>query len=99
MPSPNSCALIEIKHAEPAGMSRLGQNRTLWDVRFTPKSGHWLSVLGCPLCAKSGHSALQQGLALFDHLVGAGEKRFRNLDAERLGGCDIDDKLDFGRLL
>src|SRR5262249_55674118 len=25
------------------------------DVRFTPKSGHWLSVLGCPLCAKSGH--------------------------------------------
>src|SRR6516165_1148158 len=55
MPSANSCALIEIKHAEPAGMSRLGQNRTLWDVRFTPKSGHWLSVLGCPLCAKSRH--------------------------------------------
>jgi hypothetical protein len=23
------------------------------DVRFTPKSGHWLSPLGCPLCAKS----------------------------------------------
>jgi hypothetical protein len=30
MPSPNSYALIEIKHAEPAGMSRLAQNRTLW---------------------------------------------------------------------
>jgi hypothetical protein len=29
------------------------------DVRFTLKSGHWLSVSGCPLCAKSGHSALQ----------------------------------------
>jgi hypothetical protein len=25
------------------------------DVRFTPKSGHWLSALGC--CAKSGHVA------------------------------------------
>jgi len=25
------------------------------DVRFTPKSGHWLSVSECPLCAKSGH--------------------------------------------
>jgi hypothetical protein len=25
------------------------------DVRFTPESGHWLSVLGCPLCANSGH--------------------------------------------
>ena len=24
-------------------------------VRFTPESGHWLSVLGCPLCAKSRH--------------------------------------------
>src|SRR5262249_12866569 len=23
------------------------------DVRFTPKSGHWNSVLKCPLCAKS----------------------------------------------
>jgi hypothetical protein len=25
------------------------------DVRFTPKSGHRLSALGRPLCAKSGH--------------------------------------------
>jgi hypothetical protein len=25
------------------------------DVCFTPESGHWLSALGCPLCAKSGH--------------------------------------------
>jgi hypothetical protein len=24
-------------------------------VRFTPKSGHSLSVLECPLCAKSRH--------------------------------------------
>ena len=24
------------------------------DVRFTPKSGHWNSVVECPLCAKSG---------------------------------------------
>jgi hypothetical protein len=23
------------------------------NVRFTPKSGHWLSPLGCPLCATS----------------------------------------------
>src|SRR5262249_1873200 len=34
------------------------------DVRFTPKSGHWLSVPRCPLCAKCGHRGL------FDHLVG-----------------------------
>ena len=29
------------------------------DVRFTPKSRHRNSVVECPLCAKSGHSALQ----------------------------------------
>jgi hypothetical protein len=29
------------------------------NVRFTPKSGHWFRMLGCPLCAKSRHSALQ----------------------------------------
>src|SRR5262249_11093925 len=28
----------------------------LSDVCFTPNSGHWLSAVGCPLCAKSRHS-------------------------------------------
>jgi hypothetical protein len=32
---------------------------SLHDVRFTPESGLWNSVAECPLCAKSGHSALQ----------------------------------------
>ena len=41
------------------------------NVYFTPKSGHWNSVVECPLCAKSGHSALRQGTLLFDYLVGA----------------------------
>src|SRR5262249_13403085 len=27
------------------------------NVRFTPKSRHWLSVSRCPLCAKSRHSS------------------------------------------
>ena len=39
----------------------------------SPKSGHWNSVAECPLCATSGHSALQT-LGLFDHLVDAGKK-------------------------
>jgi hypothetical protein len=29
-------------------------------VRFTPESGHYRSANKYPLCAKSGHSALQQ---------------------------------------
>ena len=32
----------------------------LFDVRFTPESGHQLIALGCPLNAKSGH---RKGLA------------------------------------
>ena len=68
------------------------------DVRFTPKSGHWLSVLGCPLCARSRLMQCSKKV-LFNHLVSECKKRFRNLDAERLGDCDINDKLDFGRLL
>jgi hypothetical protein len=37
------------------------------NVRFTPKSGHRNSVVECPLCAKSRHSALRQKISLFDH--------------------------------
>jgi hypothetical protein len=38
--------------------SRLVAREQLWDnVRFTPESGHQLSALGCPLCAKSARRA------------------------------------------
>src|SRR5215472_15344481 len=46
--------------------------------RFTPKSGHWLSALGCPLCAKSRYSAVRRNTSLFDHLVGAQLPNLRN---------------------
>ena len=34
----------------------------------------------------------------FDHLVGDGEHVRRNGEAERLGGREVDDELEFGRL-
>ena len=35
----------------------------------------------------------------FDHLVGAGEERGRDVKAESLGGLEIDHELELGRLL
>ena len=49
--------------------SRAGMVAQSSDVRFTPKSGHSLPRPACPLCAKSGHYAVQQFRQLFDHLV------------------------------
>src|SRR5262249_40503282 len=47
--------------------------------------------------ASDGTSAVHP--PLFDHLVGAGEKRFRNGQSERLGGLEVYDQLEFGRQL
>ena len=41
----------------------------------------------------------QQTASSFDHLVGARDKRHRRGEAEHFGGLEVDDKLEFGRLL
>jgi hypothetical protein len=43
---------------------------------------------------KQTHAAEQKG-SLFDQFVGAADQRQRHCDAERLGGLEIDDQLDF----
>jgi hypothetical protein len=35
----------------------------------------------------------------FDYLIGLGEQRRRNRQAERLSGLEVDDEFEFGRLL
>src|SRR5947207_13131160 len=42
---------------------------------------------------------LQTNLQLFDHLIGAGEERRGNVDADRLGGFQIDHEIELGCLL
>src|SRR5262245_965660 len=39
------------------------------------------------------------GNALFDHLVGASEQRRGHGEAERIGGREINEEIEFGRLL
>jgi len=42
---------------------------------------------------------VHEGRVLFDHLVGAQQKRLRNVQAERLRGRKIEDQIELGRLL
>src|SRR5262245_5768697 len=58
-----------------------------------PKADMSQYVGQCPLCARSGHWT-----GLLDHLVGADEQCGRNVEAERLGSLEIDDR-QVGRLL
>ena len=44
-------------------------------------------------------TALQQKSVLFDHLVGEHEEVVWHFDPERPGGVEIDDEIEFGRLL
>ena len=50
-------------------------------------------TMECPLLCQE--RTLRQ---LFDHLVGAGEQRGGQGQAERLGSLEVDDKLELGRL-
>ena len=43
--------------------------------------------------------AVQQKTSLFDHLVGERQERLGDRQAERLGGLEVDDQVELGRLL
>src|SRR5450755_1528124 len=49
-------------------------------------------------CHEETH-APQQTITLFYHLVGAGEHDRRHIEAERLGGLEVEHRLVFGRRL
>ena len=69
------------------------------DVGFTPENGRWTDIPGGPLCATTGLMHRRTQHLLFDHFVGAGEKRRRDFNTERFCGLEIDDKQEFGGLL
>jgi hypothetical protein len=64
------------------------------DVRSTPISGAIADIAAPPLSAKTGCEQSQQTNSLFDHLVGAGEQRWRHGEPEHSGGLGVDGQLE-----
>jgi hypothetical protein len=63
-----------------------------------PGSGPQHVLTACRRSAQKATYAAQQ-MQLFDQLVGAQQERFRDFQAERPSGGQVDDKIELGRLL
>src|SRR5215831_16564760 len=67
------------------------------------RTRHQLLTEQCPLYPSKQTSRVRRRMsalcASLDHLVGAGEQRRRHLEAERLGGGQVNDEIELGRLL
>src|SRR5262249_29311429 len=85
---------------------RLGGSLTTFST-VSVKSRHMQCTTACPLYPRKRTCAVQLAMSALgqkrtlptslNHLVGGSHQRRRNCEAQRLGGLEIDDKLDFGR--
>src|SRR5262249_52129123 len=56
--APGPCRVADHRLTDVRFGSKADIREGATDVRFTPESGHWNSVVECPLCATSGHCAI-----------------------------------------
>jgi hypothetical protein len=64
-----------------------------WGLNSTHIHGTHVPVEEPSTASKAAMSNRSKTAHLFDHLVGAGEKGRRNVEAKRLGGLEIDHKV------
>jgi hypothetical protein len=63
---PAKCQSLNVRFGSKADIDAHPRN-----VRFTPKSGHWNSVVECPLCAMCGRLLVGKKNLRVADLVGA----------------------------
>ena len=91
--------------AVPAAKPRRGPAPSDRAARFNqhPNAPHPLALLRArrerPRRRRAAEQRDELARASFDHLVGAQQECLWDREAERLDGCQIDDKLELGRLL
>ena len=80
-------------------MAGLSLRIVVGEIREHANAAHPLGLRARRERPRSRAAKQPDELAPFDHLVGAGEQRRRNVKADRVGRLQVDDELESGRQL
>lgn len=94
----HSIATVVLHPCHVSDGSKGGLTAPKRDFRYSLGSGYNSDIAGGPKSANRVTSHCDTG-ALFNHLVGTGEKHWWHGDADCLCGLEIDYKIEFCRLL